>query len=91
MGECQNQLCDYDFERISAVDGSQLEHNELTQFYDVDLSRQQYHSLLTLGEIGCYLSHRKVWQKIVDGQLDFALVLETTLSITLISLSLYIM
>jgi glycosyl transferase family 25 len=76
MGECQNQLCDYDFERISAVDGSQLEHNELTQFYDVDLNRQQYHSLLTLGEIGCYLSHRKVWQKIVDEQLDFALVLE---------------
>jgi glycosyl transferase family 25 len=76
MGECQNQLSDYHFERISAVDGSQLEHHELTQFYDVALNRQQYHSLLTLGEIGCYLSHRKVWQKIVDEQLDFALVLE---------------
>lgn len=28
------------------------------------------------GEIGCALSHRKVWQRIVDEQLPYALVLE---------------
>ncbi|AGH42168.1 hypothetical protein C427_0058 [Paraglaciecola psychrophila 170] len=26
--------------------------------------------------IGCYLSYRKVWLKIVDEQLDFVLVFE---------------
>lgn len=76
MRESRNQLCEFDFERVSAVDGSKLEHHELRQFYDDNLNRQQYHCALTHGEIGCYLSHRKVWQKIVDEHLDFALVLE---------------
>lgn len=76
MRKSQSQLYDFDFERVNAVDGGKLKHDELTHHYDVDLNRQQYHCLLTLGEIGCYLSHRKVWQKIVDERLDFALVLE---------------
>jgi glycosyl transferase family 25 len=74
--ESQNQLCDLDFERVNAIDGNQLEPSVLKQFYDHQLNRQQYHKVLTLGEIGCYLSHRKVWQKIVNENLDFALVLE---------------
>ena len=82
MRKSQSQLYDFDFdfdfefERVNAIDGSKLKHNELKHHYDVDLNRRQYHSVLTLGEIGCYLSHRKVWQKIVDEHLDFALVLE---------------
>lgn len=64
------------FERVSAIDGNRLKHDALTQSYDVEFNRKQNHSELTLGEIGCYISHRKVWQKIVDEHLDFALVLE---------------
>ena len=76
MRESQNQLWNFDFERVSAIDGSKLDHDALTRFYDAELNYQQYHSVLTPGEIGCYLSHRKVWQKIVNENLDFALVLE---------------
>ena len=50
-----------DFEKVTANDKNRLKHDALTQSYDVELNRKQYHSELTLGEIGCYLSHRKVW------------------------------
>lgn len=33
-------------------------------------------TILTAGEVGCYLSHLKVWQMIVDRNLPVALVLE---------------
>ena len=35
-----------------------------------------YPFALTRGEVGCFLSHRKVWQEIVDRALPSALVLE---------------
>jgi len=31
---------------------------------------------MTSGELGCYLSHVRVWQKIVDEQLDYGVILE---------------
>jgi glycosyl transferase family 25 len=76
MRESQSQLWNFDFERVSAIDGSKLDHDALTRIYDAELNYQQYHSVLTPGEIGCYLSHRKVWQKIVNENLYFALVFE---------------
>jgi glycosyl transferase family 25 len=66
MRKSKSQLYNFDFERVNAVDGGKLKHDELSDHHDVDLNRQQSHCLLTLGEIGCYLSHRKVWPKIVD-------------------------
>lgn len=74
--ESQNQLNGCEVERVSAVDGAKLEAELLNACFDEGLNRQRYHKVLTSGEIGCYLSHRKVWQKIVDKNLDFALVLE---------------
>jgi glycosyl transferase family 25 len=52
------------FKRIDAIDG-----NNLTD-------KQKYHYALSNGQIGCYLSHRKAWQKIVDEKLKYAIVLE---------------
>lgn len=63
-------------ERISAVDGKILSWAELNRHFDTQLNKLQYHKTLTAGEIGCYLSHRKTWAKIVEENLDFALVLE---------------
>ena len=74
--ESQNQLDGCEVERVPAVDGAKLEAEALNLCFDDGLNRRQYHKVLTVGEIGCYLSHRKVWQKIVDEHLDFALVLE---------------
>lgn len=74
--ECQQQLSGLDFERISAADGARLSTDELNTHFDTELNKQQYHKTLTAGEVGCYLSHRKVWTKIIEDGLDFALVLE---------------
>lgn len=72
----QAQLIDCNYERVEAVNGERLSLEAFHQHFDKDLNHQQYHKVLTKGEIGCYLSHRKVWKKIVDEKLDFALVLE---------------
>lgn len=64
-----------DFERIGAVDGTQLRDKEVEQIYSFD-DKDSYYKRLNKGEIGCYLSHKKTWQKIVDERLDFAVILE---------------
>ena len=63
-------------ERVSAIDGKTMSWTELNRHFDAQLNRLQYHKTLTAGEIGCYLSHRKTWSKIIEENLDFALVLE---------------
>lgn len=68
------------FERVSAVYGADLSAQELSTAYDYQLPNA-YYKKLNVGEIGCYLSHRKVWQKIVDEQLDFAVILEDDFNI----------
>lgn len=74
----EDQLIAQDFtcERISAVRGSNLSQAEVDSAYDGQLNKQNYMKPLSLGEIGCYLSHRSAWQKIVDEQLDYAIILE---------------
>ncbi|MBQ4833407.1 glycosyltransferase family 25 protein [Pseudoalteromonas sp. MMG010] len=64
------------FERIDAVDGALLSEQEISQHYDINLNKKNYHYPLQPGQIGCYLSHRKAWQTIVDRQLEYAIVLE---------------
>lgn len=56
--------------RISAIDG-----NHLTTEDDLLYRRGRYRDLYD-GEIGCFLSHRKCWQLIANGQDDYAFVFE---------------
>ncbi|XP_075041197.1 inactive glycosyltransferase 25 family member 3 [Mixophyes fleayi] len=64
---------------LDAVDGSALNSsgikrlgvNLLPGFYDPFSGRT-----LTKGEVGCFLSHFKIWQEIVERQLDVILVFE---------------
>lgn len=73
---CARQLESYDlpFERVDAVDGDALTPTAISKLYNFEES--SYHKHMTSGEIGCYLSHVRVWQKIVDEQLDYAVILE---------------
>ncbi|PWW37662.1 glycosyl transferase family 25 [Idiomarina loihiensis] len=66
------------FERVSAADGSKLTESERACF-DKSTAQQRYHYDLTWGEVGCYLSHIRCWQKIVDEKLDYAVILEDDL------------
>ena len=68
------------FERVSAIYGADLTAQEVNQAYNDQLPNA-YYKKLNIGEIGCYLSHRKVWQKILDQKLDFAVVLEDDFNI----------
>jgi len=75
---CQNELKKYniDFERIPGVYGKDLTTEEVETIYDESRNDKHYKKPLSLGEIGCYLSHIKCWQKIVDEKLDYAVILE---------------
>lgn len=65
-----------EFERVPAVNGKALSEAEIEQVYDRARNLKEYKKDLNRGELGCYLSHIKCWQKIVDEKLDFALILE---------------
>jgi glycosyl transferase family 25 len=64
------------FERIDAIDGAALSDAQKLKHYSPQLNSQQYYYPLSDGQIGCYLSHRKAWQRIIDQKLDYAIVLE---------------
>lgn len=65
-----------DFTRVEGVLGHDLSEDEIKQHYCPDLNVSKYHTALTKGQIGCYLSHRKVWQLIAEGEDDFGIILE---------------
>jgi len=64
------------FERISGVYGADLSEQEIAKHYCPQLNKKNYRRPLRLGEIGCYMSHLKAWQTIVDRELPCALILE---------------
>lgn len=59
-------------ERVPGVDGSKIDIASLS----VDVPNPSYPRSLTQGEIGCFLSHRKCWEKLVESGDDWALILE---------------
>lgn len=61
----------FDINRIDAINGKSLDYKN-TNIQFTTLSK--YFS--TPSMVGCFLSHKKAWQKIVDDNLDYALVLE---------------
>ncbi|NVK23387.1 MAG: glycosyltransferase family 25 protein [Gammaproteobacteria bacterium] len=77
----QLEVLNLNFERISAVAGRRLTEQEITECYDANNNLKHHHRDLTKGEMGCYLSHRKIWQKMVDGQIPKALILEDDIRI----------
>ncbi|KAM4695808.1 inactive glycosyltransferase 25 family member 3 [Rhinophrynus dorsalis] len=64
---------------LDAIDGSTLNSSDIKRlgvnllpgFYDPFSGRT-----LTKGEVGCFLSHFKIWEEIVDRQLEATLVFE---------------
>ncbi|WP_213299560.1 glycosyltransferase family 25 protein [Paraburkholderia sacchari] len=56
-----------DFSFIDAIDARQFEDDELDHLYDDMAARSRYGRTLTRGEVACFLSHRRLWQLIVNG------------------------
>ena len=65
-----------DFVRLPSIHGPSLDPRELNRHYSAKLNRRTFHLPMTAGEIGCYLSHRRAWQRVLDHDLDYAVILE---------------
>ena len=64
------------YEIIDAVDGKELDLSTLDGRLQQNIMRRQKRRNLTLGEIGCYLSHYSLWQRLVADNIASALVVE---------------
>jgi len=64
-----------EYEIIAAVDGLKLTSDELSRYSKKDAMRCS-ESELNPGQIGCVLSHARMWQRIVDENLTRVLILE---------------
>jgi glycosyl transferase family 25 len=62
--------------RLPGVLGNALSDKTINQSYSKYLNFKKSDRPLSKGEIGCYLSHRKAWQKIVDMDVPFGVVVE---------------
>ena len=64
------------FTRIEAVNGWQLDDDQLAQYYDAAAARHRYKYPLIGPEIGCYLSHIEAWRSIVENGESGGIVFE---------------
>ena len=62
-----------DYERIAAVDGRKLSQDEVARH------ARGATEPLSAGEVGCFLSHRTAWRRIVEGARRHAAILEDDL------------
>lgn len=67
---------------MTAVDAKTLSDETVRQFYQPRLHKPYYPFTLSRSEIACFLSHRKVWQSMLDQNLDAALILEDDVALT---------
>lgn len=69
-------------EVINAIDGKLLTEEKILRYYSsIPLFDPKYPFKLNKGEIGCFLSFRKVWKKIVDQELSAGLIFEDDASL----------
>jgi glycosyl transferase family 25 len=67
---------DLDYELIEAIDGSLLSESEISEVYDKEKSISSIGRELSRGEIGCALSHRNIYKKMIDDSIKEAVILE---------------
>lgn len=60
----------------TATDGAALSSEEICAAYDEDANRKGFKRPLSRAEIGCYLSHQRLWAQIASSDAPAALVLE---------------
>lgn len=68
-------------QRFAAVYGKDLTEAQVQACYDPQANLQYFRRSLSPGELGCYLSHRGIWQQMVDQQIPLAIVLEDDIDV----------
>ncbi|XP_037956310.1 glycosyltransferase 25 family member-like [Teleopsis dalmanni] len=72
-------ILNLDVEHFPAVDGKELNLdiiNEMGIKFLPGYEDPYHHRQMTMGEIGCFLSHYRIWEKIVENKLKEVLILE---------------
>lgn len=64
------------YEMVDAVDGEAADPALYQSRLRRDIIRRKYGRDMTLGEIGCYLSHYNLWQRVANENIPCALILE---------------
>lgn len=72
---------DLDVTFVEAVDGRLLSEVQLQTIFDMQACVQRNGRIINPGEIGCTLSHRKCYQKVLDSASSYVLILEDDISI----------
>jgi len=74
----QLQTLELSAERVSAVDKLQLESAYLQQIVPPISSSLKYYfpKEISRGEVACFLSHKKCWERLAQSSEDWALILE---------------
>uniref|UniRef100_A0A915CSU5 Glycosyltransferase 25 family member n=1 Tax=Ditylenchus dipsaci TaxID=166011 RepID=A0A915CSU5_9BILA len=71
------------FEFLEAVDGKQLTEADLSKLTMLpDYEDPFYKRPMKSGEIGCFLSHYKIWEQVVQNKWDRVIVLEDDVRFT---------
>lgn len=71
-----------EIEKISACDGLELDETKISKAstpsveYTLKYGRSLHREMPSVGAIGCYLSHVKIWKKIIQKNLQNVLILE---------------
>lgn len=69
------------FHRLPAVDGNCPPNAGGDPAYSEELNRRLYHKPLVPGEIGCYLSHLRAWQWLLEHSCKSAVILEDDITV----------
>lgn len=76
----ENSILDVEF--IQAIYGKKMSEAELDANFDNNIAyRKRYGRYCSPGEIGCTLSHRCAYQKLIDSSQEYALILEDDIEI----------
>lgn len=78
---CQKYNLQVDF--IEAVNGRDLNKDDITQVYSSEGTINTLGRELSRGEIGCALSHKTVYEKIVNDNIEISLILEDDIDFNL--------
>ena len=70
-----------DFSIIEAVDGRLLSDQDIKKYYNEKKSIELFNHKLSVGEIGCALSHIKIYEKMVSENIPSALIMEDDICI----------
>ena len=68
-------------ELLPAIDGKAMSHEAITTVFRRGLHSPKYPFELLASEVGCFLSHRKAWQSILDDGIDAGLIVEDDVAI----------